>query len=64
MPLQDHMQLISTDDHLIEHPRLWTDRLPAAMQDAGPSIVEMPMATRADWPRCGITKAGSTPTSG
>ena len=43
MPLQDQMQLISTDDHLIEHPRLWTDRLPAAAQDAGPRIVEMPV---------------------
>jgi hypothetical protein len=64
MPLQDHMQLISTDDYLIEHPRLWTDRLAAAIQDAGPRIVEMPMAARTDRPRSGITKAVSTPTSG
>lgn len=41
MPLQDHMQLISTDDHLIEHPTLWSDRLPKRYVDLGPRIVEM-----------------------
>ncbi len=25
MPLQDQMQIISVDDHLIEHPRVFTD---------------------------------------
>lgn len=40
MPLQDHMKLMSTDDHLIEHPRVWQDRLPAADQEAGPRIIE------------------------
>jgi predicted TIM-barrel fold metal-dependent hydrolase len=40
MPLQDHMQLISTDDHVIEHPRVWLDRLPAADRGAGPRIVD------------------------
>ncbi|MFF3573322.1 amidohydrolase family protein [Nocardia jiangxiensis] len=40
MPLQDHMQLISTDDHLIEHPKLWTDRLPTKFHERGPRIVE------------------------
>ncbi|MET0453785.1 MAG: amidohydrolase family protein [Mycobacterium sp.] len=40
MPLQSHMQLISTDDHLIEHPRLWTDRLPSKFVERGPQIVE------------------------
>lgn len=29
MPLQPDMHLISVDDHLIEHPRVWADRLPA-----------------------------------
>ena len=28
MPLQEHHQIISVDDHLIEHPRVWQDRLP------------------------------------
>ncbi|UIX29284.1 amidohydrolase family protein [Streptomyces sp. GQFP] len=41
MPLQDHMQLISVDDHLIEPPSLWTDRLPKKFQEDGPRIVEM-----------------------
>jgi predicted TIM-barrel fold metal-dependent hydrolase len=34
------MDLISTDDHLIEHPTLWADRLPTKYQDQGPRIVE------------------------
>jgi predicted TIM-barrel fold metal-dependent hydrolase len=40
MPLQDHHQIISVDDHLIEHPRVWQDRLPAKYQERGPRIVE------------------------
>ena len=36
------MQLISTDDHVVEHPRVWQDRLPDALRDAGPRIVEVP----------------------
>jgi predicted TIM-barrel fold metal-dependent hydrolase len=36
------MQLISVDDHLIEHPRVWLDRLPKASQERGPHIVEVP----------------------
>lgn len=40
MPLQDHMQIISVDDHLIEHPRVFTDRLAAKYLDKGPRIVE------------------------
>jgi predicted TIM-barrel fold metal-dependent hydrolase len=43
MPLQDHMQLISTDDHLIEHPKLWSDRLPSKYVDTGPRIIEKRM---------------------
>nr|WP_223205356.1 amidohydrolase family protein [Gordonia jinghuaiqii] len=37
------MQLISTDDHLIEHPKLWQDRLPSKYLDAGPRIIERVM---------------------
>jgi predicted TIM-barrel fold metal-dependent hydrolase len=33
-------QLISVDDHVIEHPGVWQDRLPARFQEAGPRIVE------------------------
>jgi predicted TIM-barrel fold metal-dependent hydrolase len=46
VPLQDHMQLISTDDHVIEHPRVWTDRLPRSDQANGPRIVEVPRGGR------------------
>ena len=41
MPLLDEHQIVSVDDHLVEHPRVWHDRLPAAMREAGPRIVEM-----------------------
>jgi predicted TIM-barrel fold metal-dependent hydrolase len=34
-------QLISVDDHVIEHPRVWLDRLPAKYQEVGPQIVEV-----------------------
>lgn len=42
MPLQPWMKLLSVDDHLIEHPRVWTDRLPKKFQDDAPRIVEVP----------------------
>src|SRR5712692_2034523 len=38
------MKLISTDDHLIEHPRVWLDRLPRADLERGPRIVEVERA--------------------
>jgi predicted TIM-barrel fold metal-dependent hydrolase len=40
MPLQDHHKIVSVDDHLIEHPRVWLDRLPERHRAAGPQIVE------------------------
>lgn len=40
MPLQDHHQILSVDDHLIEHPRVWQDRLPQQHREAGPKIIE------------------------
>lgn len=41
MPLQDHHQIVSVDDHLIEHPRVWQDRLSKADQEKGPRIVDV-----------------------
>ena len=38
--LPDDVQVISVDDHVIEHPRVWTDRLPAKYQEVGPRVVE------------------------
>lgn len=40
MPLQDHHQIVSVDDHLIEHPRVWQERLPEALKERGPRIIE------------------------
>jgi predicted TIM-barrel fold metal-dependent hydrolase len=40
MPLQDHHQLISVDDHLVEPRHLWEQWLPADLRDRGPRIVE------------------------
>lgn len=40
MPLEDHMQLVSVDDHLIEHPNVWQDRLPEKYKEAGPRVIE------------------------
>ncbi|TVZ02168.1 amidohydrolase [Trebonia kvetii] len=45
MPLQPSMKLISVDDHLIEHPRVWADRLPQKYLEAGPRIVDEPSRT-------------------
>ncbi len=41
MPLQDYMKLVSVDDHLIEHPRVWLDRLPQADHEQGPRLIEV-----------------------
>jgi predicted TIM-barrel fold metal-dependent hydrolase len=40
MPLQDDMHLISVDDHLIEHQRVWLDRMPDKYLERCPQVVE------------------------
>jgi len=40
MPLQDNMKIISIDDHVVEHPMLWQDRLPDKHKELGPKIIE------------------------
>ncbi|HEX3781294.1 MAG TPA: amidohydrolase family protein [Pseudonocardiaceae bacterium] len=40
MPLREHHEILSVDDHLIEHPRVWQDRLPAKYREIGPRIIE------------------------
>ena len=40
-------QPISVDDHIIEPPQLWRDRLPARYRDIGPRVVEMDDGTEA-----------------
>jgi predicted TIM-barrel fold metal-dependent hydrolase len=36
--LPEDVQVISVDDHVIEHPRVWLDRLPAKYADVAPRI--------------------------
>ena len=38
MPLQNDVQLISVDDHVIEHPDVWLDRLPSRYRTVAPQI--------------------------
>src|SRR5690606_37581579 len=40
MPLPADVQIISVDDHVIEHPNVWQDRLPAKYKEAGPKNVK------------------------
>jgi predicted TIM-barrel fold metal-dependent hydrolase len=37
--LTDDVQLVSVDDHVIEHKDVWQDRLPAALKERGPRVV-------------------------
>ncbi|MFI5046878.1 MAG: amidohydrolase family protein [Acidimicrobiia bacterium] len=41
--LREDQKLISVDDHIIEHPRVWLDRLPQRFQDAAPRVVDVPL---------------------
>ena len=34
--------IISVDDHVVEPPNVWQDRLPAKYDDVGPRIVRAP----------------------
>ncbi|MDE0615747.1 MAG: amidohydrolase family protein [bacterium] len=38
MPLPDDVQLISVDDHVIEHANVWLDRLPSRYRTVAPQI--------------------------
>jgi hypothetical protein len=37
-------KIVSADDHVVEPPNVWTDRLPAKYRDVGPRIVRAPTA--------------------
>jgi predicted TIM-barrel fold metal-dependent hydrolase len=45
--LRNEFKLISVDDHVVEPPNVWVDRLPAAYREAGPTIVDRPGHTQA-----------------
>lgn len=34
------LRLFSADDHIIEHARVWSDRLPARYREVGPHVIE------------------------
>src|ERR1700738_4364972 len=40
--LPEDAKIISVDDHVIEHPRVWLDRVPAKYADVAPRIVKLP----------------------
>ena len=40
--LPEDARIISVDDHVIEHPRVWIDRLPAKYEEVAPRIVKLP----------------------
>jgi predicted TIM-barrel fold metal-dependent hydrolase len=40
--LRSDVQIVSVDDHVIEHPNVWLDRLPSKYRDAGPQIIRQP----------------------
>ena len=44
--LPEDVQLVSVDDHVVEHPTVWSDRLPARYLENGPRIEEMPNGTQ------------------
>ena len=39
--LPNDAQVVSVDDHVVEHPRVWADRLPAKFLDVGPKTREL-----------------------
>jgi predicted TIM-barrel fold metal-dependent hydrolase len=42
-PVSDLPRIISVDDHVVEPPNVWQDRLPSKYADVGPRIVRAPM---------------------
>jgi hypothetical protein len=40
-------ELISVDDHIIEPPDVWTERLPSRFADQAPRVVELDGGTEA-----------------
>jgi predicted TIM-barrel fold metal-dependent hydrolase len=37
--LKPNVQIVSVDDHVVEHPRVWLDRVPARFAEVAPRIV-------------------------
>jgi predicted TIM-barrel fold metal-dependent hydrolase len=45
--LREEFRIISVDDHIVEPPGVWADRLPGRLREAGPRIVDRPGHTQA-----------------
>ncbi|MBV9660544.1 MAG: amidohydrolase, partial [Acidimicrobiales bacterium] len=45
--LREEHKLVSCDDHVIEPPNVWVDRMPAKFNDRGPRVVDRPGHTQA-----------------
>jgi predicted TIM-barrel fold metal-dependent hydrolase len=43
--LRQDVQIVSVDDHVVEHPRVWLDRLPAKYADVAPRIERTPQGS-------------------
>ena len=41
-PRRDLPLIVSVDDHVIEPPSVWTERLPAQLREQGPRVVRLP----------------------
>lgn len=39
--ISEDTKLISVDDHIVEHPRVWLDRMPAKWHEMAPQVVEL-----------------------
>jgi predicted TIM-barrel fold metal-dependent hydrolase len=61
--MSEHPWIISVDDHVVEPPTLWTDRLSAKDREAGPRVVRDTCETVADRAtlRVQYVKGGSGP---
>ncbi len=40
-------RIVSVDDHVVEPPNVWSDRLPAQLRDRGPHVVRRPYEQQA-----------------
>src|SRR5581483_11981939 len=63
-------EIISVDDHVVEPPKVWTDRLPAARREAGPRVgrcsSRVTARTQDRWrggPTCGTTRTCAGPST-
>jgi predicted TIM-barrel fold metal-dependent hydrolase len=53
--LTDDLKLISVDDHLIEHPRAWQDRLASKYLEDGPRVVDLADGSQ-EWSYDGVVE--------